>query len=74
MPDGSRKALLIERCALPACLLTQACLLLARLDLLPAWGDEHFTLVAASQSLRGLLETIAVEKNNPPLHTLLVHV
>jgi hypothetical protein len=74
MPNGSRKALLIERCALPACLLAQACLLLARLDLLPTWGDEHFTLVAAAQSFTGLLETIATEKNNPPLHTLLVHV
>lgn len=73
MPDISPRALRLERYVLPACLLAQACLLLTRLDLLPVWGDEHFTLVAASQSLRGLLATMAAEKNNPPLHTLLVH-
>jgi hypothetical protein len=74
MPDVPRHALRIERYALPLCLLAQACLLLARLDLLPVWGDEHFTLTAAFRSLTGLLETVAAEKNNPPLHTLLVHV
>ncbi len=69
----SPRALRLERYVLPACLLAQACLLLTRLDLLPVWGDEYFTLLAASQSLKELLATLAAEKNNPPLHTLLVH-
>ncbi len=73
MPDVSPRALGLERYVLPACLLAQACLLLTRLDLLPVWGDEHFTLQAASQSLTGVLATHAAEKNNPPLHTLIVH-
>ena len=73
MPDVSPRALRLERYILPACLLAQACLLLTRLDLLPVWGDEYFTLLAASQSLKGLLATLAAEKNNPPLHTILVH-
>jgi hypothetical protein len=55
MPDVSPRALRLERYVLPTCLLAQACLLLTRLDLLPVWGDEHFTLLAASQSLSGLL-------------------
>ncbi len=52
----------------------QAGLLFARLDLLPVWGDEHFTLSAASRPLPELLREIAAEQNNPPLHTLLVHI
>jgi hypothetical protein len=73
MPDASRRALRLEWYVLPLCLLAQSCLLLARLDLLPAWGDEHFTLVAASRSVTGLLRIMEAEKNNPPLHPLLVH-
>src|SRR5512140_1385943 len=73
MPDVSPRALRLEQHALPMCLLAQACLLLTCLDFLPVWGDEYFTLQAASQSLMGVLATHAAEKNNPPLHTLLVH-
>ncbi len=56
------------------CLAGQACLLLPRLDLLPVWGDEHFTLRATSGSAGEALAAVADEKNNPPLHTLLVHL
>jgi len=41
--------------------------------LLPVWGDEDFTLLTASQPVAGVLKTAAQEKNNPPLHSLLVH-
>ena len=73
MPDAPRPSLWLERYALGLCLLAQACLLLARLDLLPVWGDESFTLMAAGRPLAELLAAIAAEKNNPPLHSLLVH-
>jgi len=55
------------------CLLAQACLLIPRLDLLPVWGDEHFTQIVAARSVTGVLDLIAREQNNPPLHSLLVH-
>ncbi len=73
MPAIDRRRLWHEQLALSLCLLAQACILLIRLDLLPVWGDEHFTLQAASRSVGGLLGVIAEEKNNPPLHTLLLH-
>ncbi len=73
MPASPRYIERLDRFLLPLCLLLQACLLLPRLDLLPAWGDEHFTLLAASRPLAGVIRTISEEKNNPPLHTLLVH-
>ena len=73
MPDSSPPNPRLQRFALPLCLLAQACLLLTRLDLLPAWGDEYFTLTTAGLPLRGLIAAIAAEKNNPPLHTLLLH-
>jgi hypothetical protein len=73
MPASPRYLERLDRFLLPLCLLIQACLLLPRLDLLPAWGDEHFTLLASLQPLAGVLRTISEEKNNPPLHTLLVH-
>jgi uncharacterized membrane protein len=63
----------IERYALPLCLLLQAVLLLPQLDLLPVWGDEHYTIQAASQPLARVLETVRTEVNNPPLHPVLVH-
>lgn len=64
---------LLKRYALPLCLLIQAVLLLPRLDLLPVWGDEHFTLQTAAKPLPALLDTVRQEVNNPPLHPLLVH-
>jgi hypothetical protein len=48
-------------------------MLMPSLNLLPVWGDEHFTLQAASRSLVGVWETYAEDKVNPPLHGLLVH-
>ena len=48
-------------------------MLLPSLNLLPVWGDEHFTLQAASRSLAGVWQTYAIDKVNPPLHGLLVH-
>ncbi|HSB15644.1 MAG TPA: hypothetical protein VLE22_14390 [Bryobacteraceae bacterium] len=63
----------IERYALPLCLAVQAVLLFPQLDLLPVWGDEHYTIQTASQPLSGVLETVRREVNNPPLHPILVH-
>jgi hypothetical protein len=51
----------------------QACILLPSLNLLPVWGDEHFTLQAASRSVGEVWQTYADDKVNPPLHGLLVH-
>ena len=48
-------------------------MLLPSLNLLPVWGDEHFTLQAAARSLPGVWQTYANDKVNPPLHGLLVH-
>ncbi len=66
-------ARLVRNHVLWLALSVQAGLLFARLDLLPVWGDEHFTLSAASRPLPELLREIEAEQNNPPLHTLLVH-
>ncbi len=54
-------------------LAVQALLLLHRLDRLPVWGDEFYTLSIASRPATGVVAAIAEEKNNPPLHTLLLH-
>ena len=40
-PDGTRR---FANIALPLALVVQGCLLFYRLDLLPVWGDEQFTL------------------------------
>ncbi len=64
----------VPQIILPVCLLTQAALLMTRLDLLPVWGDEHFTLKAVSGSVGQALGAYAADKINPPLHALLVHL
>ncbi|MFB3778954.1 MAG: hypothetical protein ACE141_15150 [Bryobacteraceae bacterium] len=57
---------------LPVCLLAQAALLMTRLDLLPVWGDEYFTLRAVSGSFGQTIGAYAADGINPPLHALLV--
>lgn len=73
MPEASRPVSRLERHAVLLCLVLQACILLPSLNLLPVWGDEHFTLRAASRSLAGVWQTYAADQVNPPLHGLLVH-
>jgi hypothetical protein len=73
MTESSRLVYRLQRHALLLCLVLQACVLLPSLNLLPVWGDEHFTLQAASRSLAGVWQTYAIDKVNPPLHGLLVH-
>jgi len=70
--SGGRAARLAAG-AIWLCLTVQALLLLYRLELLPLWGDEFFTLSAASRTATEVLRAIAEEKNNPPLYTLLLH-
>lgn len=73
MPEASRPVSRLERHAVLLCLVLQACILLPSLNLLPVWGDEHFTVQAASRSLAGVWRTYADDQVNPPLHGLLVH-
>ncbi|MCU1335126.1 MAG: rane protein-like protein [Bryobacterales bacterium] len=54
------------------CLIVQAALLTHRLDLLPMWGDELFTLRAAQQPIGTMLETVRGDVH-PPLYFLLAH-
>jgi hypothetical protein len=51
----------------------QACLLFSRLDLLPEWDDERYTLQTASRAPAGIIEAVEVDVH-PPLYYLLVHV
>ena len=73
MPGPVRPASSRARHALALCLVAQALLLIPSLNLLPVWGDEHFTQMVAARPLAGVLESVAREKNNPPLHSLLLH-
>ena len=73
MPKTPRPVSRLQRHAVLLCLVVQACMLLPSLNLLPVWGDEHFTLQAAARSLPGVWQTYAIDKVNPPLHGLLVH-
>src|SRR5436309_13477437 len=61
----------MEAYCLPMCLVAQAALLFWRLDLLPVWGDEQFTLDTSAQ-----LATIAAivrSDIHPPLYFVLIH-
>jgi hypothetical protein len=58
--------------ALLLLLAAQALLLFPRLDLLPVWGDEQFTLTTSALPPGGILETLRQEEH-PPLYYLLVH-
>ena len=61
----------IKRYILVIALLMQALLLGWRLDLLPIWGDERYTLGTAAQMPRVILEALHVDVH-PPLYYFLV--
>jgi hypothetical protein len=67
-----RAAKSLEVYYLPLCLIVQATLLFWRLDLLPVWGDEQFTLNTSTQSLAGITELVRADIH-PPLYYVLVH-
>lgn len=54
------------------CLILQAALLFWRLDLLPIWGDEQFTLDTSVQPLAKIAEIVRNDIH-PPLYYFLVH-
>jgi hypothetical protein len=54
------------------CLIAQAALLTHRLDLLPMWGDELFTVRAAQQPVGAMVEMVRGDIH-PPLYFLLAH-
>jgi hypothetical protein len=54
------------------CLIVQAALMTHRLDLLPMWDDEMFTVRAAQQSIGAMIETVSHDVH-PPLYFLLAH-
>ena len=68
----SANARRVERFYLPVCLIVQAALLFWRLDLLPIWGDEQFTLDTAVQPL-AQIAAIVRSDIHPPLYYFLVH-
>ena len=55
------------------CLIVQAALLTHRLDLLPMWGDELFTLAAAQLPVGKMVDMVRGDVH-PPLYFLLAHV
>ncbi len=54
------------------CLIAQAVLMTHRLDLLPMWGDELFTLRAAQQPVGAMIQMVRGDVH-PPLYFLLAH-
>jgi uncharacterized membrane protein len=54
------------------CLIAQAALMTHRLDLLPMWGDELFTVRAAQQPIGAMIEMVRGDVH-PPLYFLLAH-
>ena len=54
------------------CLIVQAALMTHRLDLLPMWGDELFTVQAAQQPVGAMIEMVRGDVH-PPLYFLLAH-
>lgn len=54
------------------CLIAQVTLLTHRLDLLPMWGDELFTVQAAQQPVGAMIEKVRADIH-PPLYFLLAH-
>ena len=54
------------------CLFAQAALLTHRLDLLPMWGDELFTVQAAQKPVATMVEMVRGDIH-PPLYFLLAH-
>lgn len=59
----------VERAVLPLALLTQAALLLPRLDLLPVWADEQQTLALVAAAPRDMLAMLETDFH-PPLYFL----
>src|SRR5579862_2793754 len=54
------------------CLTAQAALMTHRLDLLPMWGDELFTVRAAQMPIGAMLDMVRGDVH-PPLYFLLAH-
>src|SRR5512141_1813826 len=54
------------------CLIAQAALLTHRLDLLPMWGDELFTIQAAQLPVGKMVDIVRGDIH-PPLYFLLAH-
>jgi hypothetical protein len=67
-----RGAKQLEEYCLPVCLIAQAALLFWRLDLLPVWGDEQFTLDTSLQPLAKIAEIVRGDIH-PPLYYFLMH-
>ena len=67
-----RAAIRQEYIWLALCLLVQAALLTHRLDLLPLWNDELFTVKAAQLPLSAMLNMVRGDVH-PPLYFLLAH-
>ncbi len=61
----------LKRHLLWIALLAQALLLAPRLDLLPMWGDERYTLETAGRSTHGILRALRVDVH-PPFYYFLV--
>ncbi len=61
----------VKRHILWLALAVQALLLFPRLDLLPMWGDERYTLQTAAQPPPGILAALRVDVH-PPLYYFLV--
>ncbi|HTM50272.1 MAG TPA: hypothetical protein VL285_16380 [Bryobacteraceae bacterium] len=62
----------LEQRSVLLCLIAQAALLFYRLDLLPVWGDELFTMETSALPLSGIVERVRVDIH-PPLYYFLVH-
>ena len=68
----SANARRIEQYLLAVCLIVQAALLFWRLDLLPIWGDEQFTLNTALQPI-AKIPSILRSDIHPPLYYFFIH-
>jgi hypothetical protein len=68
----NRGAKWLEPYCLPVCLIVQAALLFWRLDLLPVWGDEQFTLDTSVHPLARIAALVR-DDIHPPLYYVLVH-
>jgi hypothetical protein len=62
----------LERNCVLLCLILQAALLFYRLDLLPVWGDELFTLETSALPPAAIVERVRNDIH-PPLYYFLVH-
>src|SRR5260370_22751632 len=67
-----RAAKWLEQYCLALCLVVQALLLFWRLDILPVWGDEQFTLDTSAQPLFRIAALVR-DDIHPPLYYFLVH-